>query len=297
MASALTGVSRFAFGFVTGRFVDLIKVSLAPAVVSAALASTFMYSYMSRLGKLFVDQNDPQALAELSGFWWQNLVFIVVSTYVYMWLIAKVVRLVLADEAPSLIGSGGTLRSAFWLMLYYIGAVLLIVLPTMLLVGIAFGGLFAAVGPDAKPAPGAILAFITIFLAVFVLIGWALCRFFVGFQPIALGERASFFGGWRLTRGVSWVLFFRVVAATIVFYALLLVFWSVVGVTAMVPIMLPEAGLGAASEAPSAEAMESMTWNMAAAQVVMIVFAMPYFWFLLALFAETYRRLSTGPRS
>ena len=291
MASALSGVSRFAFGYVTDRFVDLVKVSIVPAVISAVLSAAFMYSYMNSLSETLANKGDAEALAGIGGSVWSDLAFIVTSTYVSMWLIAKVVRLILTDEAPSVIGSGGTLRSAFWLVLYYIGAVLLVIIPLALVAGVVLGVLFAV---NQNPGPGAIVAAILVAVGMIVLMAWALCRFFVGFQPVALGQRPGFFSGWRLTRGVSWVLFFRVIAATLVFYAVLLIFWSAVGVSAMAPMLSPDAAVGTSGEVLDPEVMRNLGRNVAIGQVVMMIFAMPFLWYILALFVETFRRLSTA---
>lgn len=291
MTSVYSGVSRFAFRYAVSNFMNLLKVSAVPFAIILCLSAIYMYSYMERVLGIMAQNADAQKVVAQIGYQWTDFLYLLSVSFFSMWLIAKVVRLVLTEESPSLIGSGGTLRSAFWLLIYYVGSVLLVLLP-LFLVALVIGvviGVIVGMGQAGAAILGPVLGLVTI-----LFFAWAMCRFLIGFQPVALGVRSNFFLGWRLTRGASWGLFFRVVGAGLIVLLVSLVFWRFLGGGVMETVMSSATGIAVNAERPSADDISALARNAALGQVVMSAFFMPVQWFFFVMFAESYRRLSAG---
>ncbi|MGI9414105.1 MAG: hypothetical protein ACR2PM_10575 [Hyphomicrobiales bacterium] len=283
MASALSGLSRFAFGYVLGHFGALLKVSAVPFAIIAGLAVAYTQFTMNRVFDTIAQGGDPENVS----YEWIDLIYTVVLLYFWMWLIAKVIRLVLSGETPGLIGSGGTLRAAAWFLLYYLGTLLILVVPAALIVvGLLTLLIEAGAGDGA-----ALLASLAVFVVV-VLIGWGMGRFFVGFQPVALGERPGFFSGWRLTRGVSWGLYLRVIAVLVAVAVVLTVAGYVLADALLSTMGTDGVDVPAEATPENTQDVRVLIQYLMAFQIGATVVLLPVYWFILVMFAESYRRLS-----
>ena len=289
MISTYDGVSHFAFRYVIGNFVALLTASIMPFVVGAVFSTVYLYSYAKNFLEHMVVHNDVDKAIVLAEQQWHDFIFMGVTMFFSMWLVAKVVRLLLSDETPSLIGSAGTLRSAFWLFLYSVASTLIVAVPAFLAAVVAPILFALLLGKTLGGLIGLLIA-----LAALVLFGWAECRFLIGFLPVALGERPNLFLGWHLTRWESWGLFFRVLAAMVVIAGVSMLLASVLGNGLLASVILVTTGFAEGSEAVSAEQIPVLARNAVLIQTGLNALSLPVQWYFLALFAEAYRRLSKG---
>ena len=289
MTSTFAGISHFAFRYVLNNVLSLIVVSLVPFAVSVMFSAVHVHSYAENFLELMVVHNDVDKVIGLAGQKWQDFIFMGAAAFFGSWLMAKVIRLVLSEEPASLIGSGGTLRSAFWLFLYSAAAFVMLMVPLfvasvavplllVLLLGKVFGGILG-------------LVITVIAVAAFF---WALCRLWIGFQPVALGERPSLFLGWRLTRWESWGLFFRVLAAALGLLGVAIFITNVFGDGFLATMNTLSTGYAEGSGPVSADQVPVLARTVILYQIGLGAASLPVQWYFLALFAEAYRRLSKG---
>lgn len=285
MASKLSGTSSTSFKYVCGNIGQLTVVSVLPVIlmVVGSLAYVLLGIDTALTGSTGEYADGPGLLYIIGAIAWG-----LISMIVYCWLVAKVSRLYLTGEPASVIGSGGTLKAGFWIALYYFAATLIILIPLVIgvFVIVFAGSLLFAGSQDAGSAGAVVLAALCV-ITVALLVGWAQCRFIVGFVPLALGERAGLFGGWRLSRGNNLGLFGRVLAATLL-WTVLLVVVIVILIFALFPL------LGMDITDPSAGSFQMTGYALLIQQIFFIVFALPFYWYLDVLFCETYRRLSAA---
>ena len=205
--------------------------------------------------------------------------------FFYCWMVAKVSRPCLTGETATIIGSGGTLRAGFWIMLYNLSATLVLLVPV---------GVFLALAPIFEfslvinKGSGNLAMVLLAGLFAVLCFGWAQCRFIVGFPPLALGERPGLFSGWKLSRGCSFALFGRVVVAL-----LILMIGTIVVLEALnlvLPMLLRGDALPKVTE--DGEASFSLLITVLVPQLVTLLLSVPIYWYLIVLFCMAHQRLS-----
>ena len=207
----------------------------------------------------------------------------------YCWMVAKVSKLCLTGETASIIGSGGTLRAGFWLLLYYFAAALVLMIPILVVVIVAtlFDLSFVADAVAGLGVGRIIPALVTVLL-VAIFLGWAQCRFIIGFPPLALGEKPGLFDGWTLSKGCSFGLFGRVLAALAVLAVGTIVVLELLG--NLLPMLLRGEALSPAAEGGGASA--ALLFTVLMPQLLTLLLSVPVYWYLIVLFCVAYQRLS-----
>ena len=131
--------------------------------------------------------------------------------------------------------------------------------------------------------------------AILLLWGLVCCRLLIGFQPVATGRRPNFFNGWQLTAGHGGLLFLRALPAGV---AVLMLFAAIFYIGILVELHFPEAlswnGSGSGQSGDGRIAFLSRHRHSAIVLVVSLIAATPLLWYLMVLFAETYKRLSSS---
>ena len=284
MASKLSGTSSATFGYVKDNLGSLAVASVLPVVLMVIVG---VANALVTFTPAAETSSDTVAQMPLSTTL-ISLVLGLAALFFYCWMVVKICRMYLDSEAPSLIGSNGSLRCGMWVMLYYLAAVLIMFVPMFILMVGGIFVFFAALGSDANSMistlviPGIIVA-----LAVFLFIGWAQCRFIVGFVPLAFGEPIGMFDGWRISAGNSFGLFGRVVAVLLVWLIVALALMAVLG-------FLFSSSFGALTDpsGASAEAAGNIALLLIVQQLIFVAISVPFYWYTVVLFCEAYHRLT-----
>ncbi len=286
MASQLSGISRESFTLVRRNVVPLIIATMLPVLLMAAFgAANIVISLNEALtaqssGAGSVPAGTSTAsLVRFFAFGFAGLFF-------YCWMVAKVSRLCLTGETATIIGSGGSLRAGFWILLYYIAAALVLLIPILVVLVLMSVFDFSFVGKIiAGLGVGKMILTAVFVLSVVLCFGWAQCRFIVGFPPLALGEKPSLFNGWILSRGCSFGLFGRVLLALLLLTVGMILVLEALGW--ILPLLLSGESLtGAGSGGASALLLVTVL----VPQLLTLVLSVPVYWYLVVLFCVAYQR-------
>ena len=129
MASKLSGISREAFTLVRRNVVPLIIATILPVLLMSVFGAA---NIVMSLNEVLASQAKGPSSAP-QGTSTANLIrffaFGFAGLFLYCWMVAKVSKLCLTGETATIIGSGGTLRAGFWLLLYYFAAALVLLIP------------------------------------------------------------------------------------------------------------------------------------------------------------------------
>lgn len=282
MASKLSGTSGATFKYVLGDIGQLTIASVLPV----------LFLLVINIGYVLFGIDDPAGGLEAGGGGMSAVGIIafigwgLIGLFVYCWLIAKICRLYLTGEPASMIGSSGTLKAGFRVTLYYIAIALFTFVPLIIFfLALTFVQVGLTMSDPTMMNPIGIIAVVLAAIMGMLLLGWAQCRFVVGFPPLALGERVGLFDGWRLSKGNSLGLFGRAVAITLLWTAVVLVF---VGI--FVFFVLP--GLGGDLTDLSGNDFQLAGHMLIIQQVLVTLLIVPFYWYLVVLFCEAYKRLS-----
>ena len=145
MASKLSGTSKATFAFVKG--------SLGPLAVASVLPAVFMtiVGVANVLVTLDPETGQPLSSEKMTlPTTLASLALGLAALFFYCWMVVKICRMYLDSEPPSLIGSGGSLKAGFWVTLYYIAAMLVILIPMIVASIVVFFVLFGALGDQAN---------------------------------------------------------------------------------------------------------------------------------------------------
>lgn len=284
MASRLSGISRDSLTLVRRNVVPLIVATVLPVLLMSVFgAANIVLSLNDMVAAQSNGTEAPQAVsvANLARFF----AFGFAGMFFYCWMVAKVSKPCLTGETATIIGSGGTLRAGFWVMLYNLAATLVLFIPVSVILALApvFG--FSLV--IEKGAANLAMVLLAALVAV-LCFGWAQCRFIVGFPPLALGERPGLFSGWKLSRGCSFALFGRVVVALLILMIGMIVVLEALNL--ILPMLLRGAALPAVTE--DGEASAALLITVLVPQLVTLLLSVPIYWYLIVLFCMAHQRLS-----
>lgn len=282
MASKLSGTSSATSSYVLGNIGQLLSASLLPVLLLLVINVGYVVlGIVSPTGGLEAGDSGISAAGILAAIGWGLL-----GLYIYCWLIAKICRLYLTGEPASLVGSSGTLRAGFRITIYYIAIALITFIPLILLfLVITFVQVGMTMSDPTAMNPIGMIAVVLLAIMGMLLFGWAQCRFVVGFPPLALDGRVGLFDGWRLSKGSSLGLFGRAVAITLLWVVVMLVFLGI-----FVFVVLPL--LGGDLTTLSGNDTQLMVYALVVQQALMTILIVPYYWYLVVMFCEAYRRLS-----
>ncbi len=302
----LKGASRAALAFIKARWLDLLQASIVPFGAFIALMILQLQMLMqlfTSLKPLASNQPPPREfLAAFFGMMGFNFLSALLVVFLFALLFVQIIRMQREEDAAFLITDKAGLVAALMVCLYAIGiyflsyfALLALFAAGAILVAILGGIVYAVLG-ESRLLTGIIgfLAFTGV-LGLQVSMIWVLFRFLAGLPAVALGRSPDFFREmWPLTKGESWGLPLRAIAAS------LLIFVPVMMANAV--IVLPRL-MSFVEKAPARNAdpdpavvqqiaMELMTalWPV---YFLMILAYLPFVWFMSLLFGETYRRFST----
>jgi hypothetical protein len=268
MARSLSGTLATSLAYVASRLGALVTVSLLPFVLLAAIMVAYFLNVETRIAEL--DPGDGEAIMRsMAG----DTLFAIACLFLFMWLAVKVHRLYLAGEAPTLIGSGGTIKAAFFMAIYYVGVLFLSYLP-LVLAALVLGLGLAFVHVALLIAGVAFIMLIAI---------WLILRLIVGYAPIALGEWPGFFSGWALTQEQHMRLFLGVLGLSL---AIALVAFAVLGGIVAIGYLVYDPLLAAVS----------VSILVTIGAVFYAAFAIVLYWPLFIYMAEAYVRLSGRER-
>lgn len=274
MAGVLSGTSRVSLGFMLANGRALVTISAIP------------FALIMIVGTIYLMAIEPELLttdAEQSvGNFVRDLALNMITALMWAWLMVKVLRFYLLDEAPSAIGAGGTIRCTGTMFIYNLGligiavglGIAVVMLATFVLVAIESTGIYG----------------IVVTLGVLGLL-WIAMRLFVGFVPVAVGERPAFFSGWALTETDHFQLFFRALAAVVL--VVLVLFGLTIAWTQLAAGSL-EAIMATGQEGAAAEDQISIG-DMVVYYGLLQIVSLVANWFFIIFFAEAYLRLTNRP--
>ena len=291
MASKLSGISREAFTLVRRNVVPLIIATILPVLLMSVFGAANIVMSLNEV--LALQAKGPSSAPQATST--ANLIrffaFGLAGLFLYCWMVAKVSKLCLTGETATIIGSGGTLRAGFWLLLYYFAAALVLLIPIFVVMILAsiFDLSFIAGAVSGLGAGRIILTLVAVLLAA-LCFGWAQCRFIVGFPPLALGDKPGLFDGWTLSKGCSLGLFGRVLAALAILAVGTIVVLEALG--RLLPMLLSGEALSPASGDGGASA--ALLFMVLVPQLLTLVLSVPVYWYLIVLFCVAYQRLSAA---
>jgi hypothetical protein len=268
MARSLSGTLGTSLAYVVSRVSALVTVSLLPFLLLAASMVAYFLNVETRIAEL--DPGDMDAIMRsMAG----DTLFAIACLLLFMWLAVKVHRLYLAGEAPTLIGSAGTIKAAFFMTVFYVGVLFLSYLPLVLAALVL--GLGLAFVHVALLIAGVVL--------IMLIAIWLVLRLVVGYAPIALGEVPGFFSGWALTRDQHVGLFLGVLGLSLL---IALVSVIVLGCIVAIGYLIYDSIL----------AVVSVSVLVTIGAVFYAAFAIVMYWPLFIYMAEAYVRLSGRER-
>jgi hypothetical protein len=303
MNKVLPGISREAWGFLTGNFSSLVKLSVVPALAYVTL-SIFQIKSMANLyrslGTMTVDGNiDPHFM----GNYFRGMGLMSLSSLLGMIvlcnLFVSIIRFQKTGEVSWLITDRAGIIASLMTFLYGLGIMML----TMLVyIGAILGGaiLAAIIGAIGAMLFGgstmaAVLLVVLLIASIFALFAglyWFMFRFLVALPGVALGSSPDFFKDmWPLAKGEGWGLPWRALLATIVAYIPIGIVTMLLMGSALGPLFSnPAFTDGKQNPADVFPLMADVLDSMAPLSAVSVVLFMPFIWFMSLMLGAAFQR-------
>lgn len=286
MTKVLPGSSREAFNYMISHWRGLLKVSLLPLVLVAALT----WLQLRGMGPMFeayiAEYRNPTAPLDsaLSNDLTLALphyyVFGILILIVYAWKYVRVLQFWKRDQGKMLGLAQGEAQATMRTIFYAAGmlaltALLYVALSTvaMLIGTVASKGL----NSNSSQTIAAIIG-----LAEILLLGVFLYRFLVGLPGVALGERPNFFSDiWPLARDENWGLPMRQLFWFVIGIVPILIVSAVFYVPLLQDVVAQVENVGNARLSP--ELMARVVSSMGTMQFINLILQIPVMWFGIIL--------------
>lgn len=288
LEKVIPGASADAASFVGAKLGALFKLSVLPLL---AFGITWYVSWWIELAQL---KQQAATGTYPSNFSWlsiANFLLSIVDSLVSIWWFAKVVNLRLSAANKELENVPIKLSNIAYAALYTLGLALLLVViasPFYGVITLATGS-FGSSSIHLNLSRMSFFAFFVSMACIFVLGFWVFCKYSIALPGVVIGERPHFFKDiWKFSEGESWAVPLRILL------------WGGIFLVVTSFVILPLVKMSVSSMLPvfdqpttAAEQIElyiKMSSAFLPIQLLMLLFQVPFYWFLTFLFTEGYLR-------